>query len=151
MHCSVAWRQTLVKYLLSLTLEGFEFVQSQYDPDVLFVLSTTAAIIVVLFVDDLWIFAQRYSDAGKLITLLRSRFWCTEPEYLCGNEEGLPFFRALSLKEAPTFCAVSTYFRLIYNRLMLVLSQVEFVDGAFAKLVDKGVIEENDPLRLSLS
>ena len=30
---------------------------------------------------------------------------------------------------------------------MLVLSQVEFVDGAFAKLVDKGVIEENDPLR----
>ena len=139
-----AWRQTLIRYLLSLTLEGFQFVQSQYDPDVLFVVSTTAAIIVVLFVDDLWVFAQRYSDARKLITLLRSRFRCTEPEYLCGNEPGKPYVHASSLKDAPTFCAVSTYFRLVGDRLYLVLSQVEFLDGAFTKLVDKGVIEEND-------
>ena len=30
---------------------------------------------------------------------------------------------------------------------MLVLSQVEFLDGAFTELIDKGVIEEHDLLR----
>ena len=95
-HCRVALRRarrtkSLAPNIVALSLvigEGRLPLQSEYDPDVLFVLSSTAAIIVVLFVDDIWIFAQRFSDAGKLLTLLRSRFWCTEPEYLCGNEEG---------------------------------------------------------------
>ena len=142
-----AWRQTLIKYLLSLTSEGFKFVQSQYDPDVLFVVSTVSMVIIVLFVDDLWLFAQRFKDAQLIIELLRKRFRCTEPDYLCGNESGKPFVRATTLRDAPTFCAVSVYFRLVGDRLMLVLSQIEFLEGAFIKLVDKGVIEENDLLR----
>ena len=102
-----AWRETLLRFLLGLT--QFALVQSTYDADILFGNNPTALVIIILFVDDIWLFCQRSEDAHTIINLLRKRFKCTEPEWLCGRGDG-PWAVATSLSGAPTFCAVSVYF-----------------------------------------
>ena len=76
-----AWRATLLKFLLGL--KNYTFLQSTYDSDVLFTTGLTSVVIIILFVDDLWIFSQRSSDAHELLKLIRQRFKCTEPDWLC--------------------------------------------------------------------
>ena len=94
--------------------------------------------------DDIWIFAQLSWRAKELITLLRKRFKCTEPEYLCGASPDEPWAVARSLAGAPTFCATSVYFVAHGDRLLLVFSQLEFLEGAFTKLLEKGVVNQSD-------
>ena len=135
-----AWRATLLKFLLSLV--DFKFKQSTFDADILFTTTATAVIIVILFVDDLWIFAQNSADAHELLKLIRKRFKCTDPEWLCGDGTSPGWCVATSLSGAPTFCAISVYFEAFEGEIYLVLSQVEFLEGALRKLVDKGVVTD---------
>ena len=73
---SAAWKRTLTKWLLA---QGFR--KCQYDDDV-FVRSTTTLIIVVLYVDDLFVLGMLRSDLELFLTDLRSRFQTTKPDWI---------------------------------------------------------------------
>ena len=142
-----AWRATLLKFLLSLKdlkTGAFHFRVSTYDADILFTTTPQGVVIVILFVDDLWIFAQVPADAIRLLKLIRDRFKCTEPEWLCGDGVSPGWCVAKSLSGAPTFCAISVYFEAFEGEVYLVFSQVEFIEGAVRKLVEKEVLSEED-------
>ena len=134
-----AWRQTLIQFLLTL---GLGLTCSTYDPDILYATDPLSCLFVIVFVDDVWIFSQKSSVAHELIKLLRQRFKCTEPEWLCGRSSDEPWPVAIDPLTAPTFCAVSVYFSVYGGVLYLILSQTEFLEGAFKKLIDKGVVTE---------
>ena len=77
---------------------------------------------------------------------MRAKFKCTDPEWLCGDGSGVwPI--ACQLSGAPTFCAISVYFQIEDGKLFLVFSQVEFLEGAFTKLREKGVITDEELTR----
>ena len=136
-----AWRQTLISFLLSLDLEGsVKFVQSTYDGDIIFSCSPLLMMVIVLFVDDIWVFSSDGALARRLLALIRQRFRCTEPEFLSDSTPGSPWCVAVGEDDAPTFCAIQVYFRIHECKLYLVLSQREYLDSAFDKLVEKGVI-----------
>ena len=139
-----AWRATLVKWLLALSIEGMYLQVSQYDADILFLASAECCLIICLFVDDIWIFAQKPQTAVFVLQELARRFRCTEPEWLCGNPDEAGWVCATSPADSPTFCAINMYFVLLEGTIYLVLSQVEFLDGAFRKLLEKKVCTEDD-------
>ena len=76
--------------------------------------------------------------------MIRQRFKCTEPDWLCGDGTSPGWCVAQSLSGAPTFCAISVYFAAFEGEIYLVFSQLEFLEGAFVKLIEKGVVSEDD-------
>ena len=140
-----AWRESFVRWLKSLkSLGKYVFVQSVYDENVLFVVSATAAFIICVYVDDVWLFVQVAADCREFLTLLRARYKCTDPEYLCGDPDSSSWCNAICPKGAPSFLACSIYFVVRHSQLFLVLDQREYLRHAFEKLVVKEVISKSD-------
>ena len=147
------WRATMLRYILSLAIQyenvSLHFKQSEYDPDILYIYHVSCTILVLLYVDDVWVICQRSCDLKYMLQQIESKFKCTPAEILCGLprqlEDGTTrnrHFAVTTLEDAPCFCGVALYFQLVNSIVYLVLDQTEYTTALLAKLVEKGCVSQ---------